>query len=363
MSAINKALSELSEKSSSIELEKAEIPSITKSKPWLWLMGGFLLSLALGGWAVSQGSHGFKQDMTPIVNSDSFGAVEGKTAQPMQQSSPTSKVTPKFEEVVYVKTTEHLEADKTEQTELSEDTNQILGAINPPQTMRPSPPAVTMTLAVNEPSLIGRVQESSMHVEPVRLTHQQLARKARLRADKALEANELDAALMAFHEVLRHQPQDIQARQKLAALYFGKGETRKAYELLQAGISLDMDNQKLRLALAKMLMRTEQPEAALSPLLYLPAAANQEYLAMRAILAQKNKQTPVALESYHLLVQRQPANARWWLGLAIQQERENQFKEARSSYLSALRKVGISNQSQDFIRQRLHHLQQQEITQ
>lgn len=55
MSAINKALSEITEKTSPSELTRAEIPHVSRSKPWLWLVAGFSLSLAVGGWAVSRG--------------------------------------------------------------------------------------------------------------------------------------------------------------------------------------------------------------------------------------------------------------------------------------------------------------------
>lgn len=55
LSAINKALSEITEKTSPSELTRAEIPHVSRSKPWLWLVAGFSLSLAVGGWAVSRG--------------------------------------------------------------------------------------------------------------------------------------------------------------------------------------------------------------------------------------------------------------------------------------------------------------------
>ncbi len=84
---------------------------------------------------------------------------------------------------------------------------------------------------------------------------------------------------------------------------------------------------------------------------------------MRAALAQKQKQNDIALESYQLLTQREPENARWWLGLAIQQERTLSFTSAIASYQQALGKVGISNQSQAFIRDRLNILKQLENAQ
>ena len=63
------------------------------------------------------------------------------------------------------------------------------------------------------------------------------------------------------------------------------------------------------------------------------------------------------------LSQMDSENARWWLGLAIQQERALDFKSAQVSYQAALSKVGISNQSQRFIKDRLALLQNLESAQ
>ncbi len=202
-----------------------------------------------------------------------------------------------------------------------------------------------------------------MLVEQVELTQEQLAEKAIGRAEKALDANNLQNALSAYSDALRHTPSNEVVRQKLAALYFGKGDSRKAYELLQAGIALNPEGETLRIALSKMLIKANQNEAALTPLVALYDDSGKEYLAMRAALAQKIKKDDIALESYQRLSQMDSENARWWLGLAIQQERALDFKSAQVSYQAALSKVGISNQSQRFIKDRLALLQNLESAQ
>ncbi len=109
-------------------------------------------------------------------------------------------------------------------------------------------------------------ENSSMRIEQVELTHRQLSLKAVSRAEKALDANDMQTALSAYAEALRYEPMNADTRQKLSALYFGKGDTRKAYEIIQEGINLDTNNQVLRLALSKLLVKANQPEAALSRL-------------------------------------------------------------------------------------------------
>ncbi|MDV6253631.1 tetratricopeptide repeat protein [Vibrio sp. EA2] len=365
MSAINKALSEITEKASSSELTRAEIPHVSRSKPWLWLVAGFSLSLAVGGWAVSQGP--VASDEVTQYPAGAGQKVESNAAVPTL--SPTSKMTPETSRQVYTKPVQQQRVTKT-------------AATNPPVTDASAPevdsftPKQEVSSVAQSPILLAQVAsvpsesapsdsvtESSMNIEQVELTHHQLAIKALGRAEKALDANDMQTALSAYQEALRYEPTNADTRQKLAALYFGKGDTRKAYEIMQEGINLDINNQTLRLALSKLLVKAKQPQAALSPLVHMPPMPNRDYLAMRAVLAQKQKQDDIALESYQLLTQRDPENARWWMGLGIQQERALQFTSAISSYNKALEKVGISNQSQAFIRDRLTVLKQLENAQ
>ncbi|MCS0328031.1 MSHA biogenesis protein MshN [Vibrio diabolicus] len=364
LSAINKALSELAEKTSPSELTRADIPNVSRSKPWLWLVAGFSLSLAVGGWAVSRGpipSGELSSAQTETMLLSPVNALSITSSE--RTHSPTSKMTPETAHVVYTKPVTqpaaqqlHMpEADRftprAEVNAVSEDAVLLAQVATMPSDEQSN--HVTRTTAEN----------SSMRIEQVELTHRQLSLKAVSRAEKALDANDMQTALSAYAEALRYEPMNADTRQKLSALYFGKGDTRKAYEIIQEGINLDTNNQVLRLALSKLLVKANQPEAALSPLVHLPPIPSRDYLAMRAALAQKHKQNDIALESYQLLTQREPENARWWLGLAIQQERALTFTAAINSYNQALGKVGISNQSQAFIRDRLSILKQLENAQ
>ncbi|PFG55198.1 MSHA biogenesis protein MshN [Vibrio sp. ES.051] len=359
MSAINKALSQLVEKTSPSELTRADIPSVSRSKPWLWLVAGFSLSLAVGGWAVSRGP-------VPSDGSSHFQASDVQFSQAdsdERSHSPTSKVTPETNGMVYRKPIKTQSVTKPATAEADVFTPRA--EVN---TVSDEPILVEQTANASSDGgsrqvVAETVEGSSMRIEQVELTHRQLSLKAVSRAEKALDANDMQTALSAYEEALRYDPMNAGSRQKLAALYFGKGNTRKAYEIMQEGINLDTNNQVLRLALSKLLVKAKQPNAALSPLVHLPPMPTRDYLAMRAALAQKQKQNEIALESYQLLTKHEPENARWWLGLAIQQERALTFTAAIHSYHQASNKVGISNQSQAFIRDRLTILKQLEKAQ
>jgi MSHA biogenesis protein MshN len=224
-----------------------------------------------------------------------------------------------------------------------------------PQTVAKAPAPVAKP--IEKPILIAKatqvVQTESMTIEQVDLTPQDLAKQAISRARKAVESNDANTAISEYTKALRFVPTDEATRQRLAALYYGKRQTRKAMDLLQQGIQINQDGEPLRIALAKLLLKEKQTEAALSPLAYLPNNASNDYLALRAGVAQQIKNVDIAKQSYSMLAEREPQNGRWWLGLAIQQERSLEFELAMASYQSALGKVGVSNSSQDFIRQRI----------
>ncbi|CAH6835770.1 MSHA biogenesis protein MshN [Vibrio chagasii] len=368
MSVINNALSELAKKKSATAIEAAVVPKVKTRSPLVWVTAGFTLSLAMGGWAISQGptvdnsilTQGRQVQVTVVDSSPEVPAIV--TQAP---SSPTKKlVTVDSSYLTQVRS----------ETSIRNQAPVVESVVKTPQITKPQiqakPIAKTKvnTTQVPEPTLIASVAKSSpasisdepkdsensgILIEQVELTPEQLSINAQGRAQKALDANDLTGALKGYNEALRYTPRNEDVRQKLAILYFGKGDTRKAYELFQSGIKLNINSEKLRLGLSKLLVKADQAEAALSPLIHMPPHPTQEYLAMRAALSQKSQQEEIALESYQKLVEVDSENARWWLGLAIQQERQLDFAAAKQSYQGALTRVGISSQSQSFVRDRL----------
>ncbi|MDN3632590.1 tetratricopeptide repeat protein [Vibrio lentus] len=384
MSVINNALSELAKKESTTSIEAAVVPKVKTRSPLVWVVGGFTLSLAMGGWAVSQAP---KLDNPISVSApqvevslvDSSGQVN-RVVTPAMPLSPTQKLVDVDSELTSV--TSHSMVEKSQP---SVTTQSIAAKSRVDQSTKAKTTSVAeqskapkaLKVAHQDPIYVASVskQKSSsvneqasaetssassvnsadngMLIEQIELTSQQLSDNAVGRAQKALDANDLTGALKGYTEALRYAPRNEDVRQKLAILYFGKGDTRKAYELYQSGIKLNINSEKLRLGLSKLLVKANQAEAALSPLVHLPPNPTKDYLAMRAALSQKSQQEEIALESYKKLVEVDSANARWWLGLAIQQERQLDFSAAKESYQGALTRVGISSQSQNFVRDRL----------
>lgn len=380
MSVINNALSELAKKKSTTSIEAAVVPKVRSRSPLVWIAAGFTLSLAMGGWAISQGpsvdrSISTRDSQIQVALSDSSVDVQNTATQAIL--SPTKKlvtldlVNHSAEKAATVNSvqTKAVSFDVADTAQTTQhQTLQRQTALKPLNASKTNKPAIpkpvyVASVAKNNSTPISSEAEGSdsaensgMLIEQVNLTHEQLSKNAQGRAQKALDASDLTGALKGYAEALRYTPQNEDVRQKLAILYFGKGDARKAYELFQSGIKLNTNSEKLRLGLSKLLVKANQAEAALSPLVHLPPNPTQDYLAMRAALSQKSQQEEIALESYQKLVEIDSDNARWWLGLAIQQERQLDLTAAKQSYQGALTRVGISSQSQSFVRDRLNIL-------
>ncbi|MGO2322435.1 tetratricopeptide repeat protein [Vibrio casei] len=369
MSTINNALSTLAEQQSPIDGKQGKLVranvSPVKSSRFVWAIGGFTLSLGIGAWAVNSSPVPVQ---TSIVQSSTVGvaaqpslvAAQSNTNKVINQSYATIYVDPKVvnEELTYdmQNTGKSVVVASPSSKKQLIQTNEV--NVNPVpiqlvSTNNSQPKALSTQDKKASSASRAVMNESSMNVQQVELTRRQMADKSIDRASKALEINDFEAASTEYQDALRYVPTDEVTRRKLAALYYGNRQVRKSAELLESGIKLNKNSNDLRMSLATILIKEEQPEAALSALSYIPDNVSEKYLAMRAALSQQLKNNDWALQSYQMLTKRDPENARWWLGLGIQQERAAQSNEALESYNKALTMVGLSSQSQSFVRDRV----------
>ncbi|UKA21677.1 tetratricopeptide repeat protein [Photobacterium damselae subsp. damselae] len=196
-------------------------------------------------------------------------------------------------------------------------------------------------------------EPEQLSIKTVTLNNRQLADLEYNRAEKALAQADSQQAIISLQKAVKYRPDWIEARQKLAATLYGQGSVRGAIATLEEGLELAPQQPVLRLTLAKLLVQESQPEAALAILNSVPANAPMPYLVMRGALAQEVKNNAIALNSYQQLLNRQPQNGRWWLGLAIAAERSNNKAKATMAYQQALKYGHISQQSIQFAQQRL----------
>lgn len=201
--------------------------------------------------------------------------------------------------------------------------------------------------------------KSELSIEAVSLTPNELANVEYLNAEKALDQQNSKQAALNLESALYYRPDWVMARQKLAALYYGRGNVQEAIATLERGLSTQPNQADLRLTLAKLLMNESQFQAALTVLDEKSGHMSIQYLAMRGALAQQLNHNDIALACYQKLIQRAPKDGRWWMGLAIVQERTKAINQALASYQQALDLGNISSSSQLFIQQRLAKIKPQ----
>ncbi|MGF1733092.1 tetratricopeptide repeat protein [Photobacterium kasasachensis] len=235
---------------------------------------------------------------------------------------------------------------------------------NPRQALKPQQDAIRViereSSATRPVEVDDETSAEGLMIETVELDAGQLANVEYKKAQKALKAGDSRKAIGFLKQTLKYQPEWIRARQKLAALYYGRGDTRKAIATLQDGLVLDGDQPDLRLTMAKLLVNESQQQAALNVLSRMPKKNHSGYLAMRGALAQQLNNNELAMSSYQLLVTEEPYDGRWWLGLGIALERSKEAEKALDAYKQALLMGRISSQSQQFIQQRLALLEARE---
>lgn len=201
---------------------------------------------------------------------------------------------------------------------------------------------------------------SSLTIEPVQLSPEQQAALDKRQARQAMASGDLAKAREALDRVVRASPQDHDSREQLAGLLYGEGRLTEARQLLEQGMALAPHYANFRLLLARLAQAVGDKLGALAYLQGLtpPVAANLDYYATRAALAQELGRLTEAVLSYQQLTQAQPANGRWWMGLGISLDKQGQPAQASDAYRQALTRGQLGEAARQFVQQRLSQLEQ-----
>lgn len=201
-------------------------------------------------------------------------------------------------------------------------------------------------------------QQGQMAITEVKLTPKQLAQKRFTLANEAERDGKLKEAISYYEQTLGFDPSMHEARKQLAALHYGQGQLAKASEVLQQGMLLFPQQLDFALLLARVQQASGQADLALVTLANIPdthSLARQKWMA-QSDLAQKLGQFSLSEQAYRQLLQQEPQQAKWWMGLAYALDSQQQFPQARQAYRTALGHRGLSAQASAFIEQRLTQL-------
>ncbi|WP_026960021.1 tetratricopeptide repeat protein [Aliagarivorans taiwanensis] len=209
-------------------------------------------------------------------------------------------------------------------------------------------------------ALEAHTGESHMEVIPLELSREQRVELHLKRAFKAMEKNDTEQAREEFSTVLRLDPSQHSAREQLAALEYGRRREAQAISLLEQGLELDSQHVPFRLLLARIFIQQQNTQQAW---FYLNGhepmvPGNVDFFATKAALAQQLGYQQDALSSYRQLVQYEPDRARWWFGYALANDHLGQYLEAHRAYQQASLLGQLSENSRQFVEQRIRQLEQ-----
>lgn len=194
---------------------------------------------------------------------------------------------------------------------------------------------------------------SSMSISRRQLTSQELIEQKLQQAEKLLATRNVAKAEELLQDILIIEPKHLEARKKLAALWYGRKAYNKSGNLLSQGIALAPKNKELRQMKAQILVKQQKFRLAYNVLEPLADIENEEYQVLLASVAQETGHLAMAIQSYQRLINMQPNVGRWYLGQAIVYDKDSQFNLAGQAYKLALAKNDLTNASAQFAQQRL----------
>jgi len=199
-------------------------------------------------------------------------------------------------------------------------------------------------------------KQASLSISRSHLSAERVVQNKLQKAERAITDNEIDKAEKLFEDVLLIQPNHKDARKQLSALWFGRKLYRPALNLLSQGMDIYPDDIDFRLMKARILLNQNNNKEALYVLNGFATAQHAEYQVLLANTAQLVGNSDSAILAYRQLVNLEPYKGKWWMGLAVALDRESQFEKAKVAYKTALSTQSLSNNSAQFIRQRMSEL-------
>jgi MSHA biogenesis protein MshN len=206
-------------------------------------------------------------------------------------------------------------------------------------------------------TLSNGAQNTQLDIKPSDGSKGRLS-QLRAQAHHASEKGDEQAVVASLQKIIELAPEDLRTRKQLAAMLFSKQKFQAAQQvLLEALVQAPADSSS-RLMLARIHYRAGKNTAALDTLKAHPhhTLASDELLSFRAALAESIGEYQLAQGDYQLLVNRNPNEAKWWLGLGVSLDKQKLGEEAIASYEQAKSLKQLPQQVDTFVEQRIRLL-------
>ncbi len=141
-----------------------------------------------------------------------------------------------------------------------------------------------------------------------------------------------------WRSALDFDAQQRQSRAQLATLLLAAGRNADAQALLEQGVALVPDHPEFALMLARIQLERGQETEALMMLEQAAShtAGDVDINAFIAALQQRAGQHAQATQRYRQVLVTRPLEGRWWVGLAISLEAQQDWPAARAAYARAI---------------------------
>jgi len=169
------------------------------------------------------------------------------------------------------------------------------------------------------------------------LTNSEQAENAYRDAVLLVRQNRANDAEQRLRTALSLNPQHVFARETLAGLLVEQGRWLEAQTLLEEGIKLLPSQASMAFMLARLYAEQGKNAAALQLLERVEpeAGGNPDYTAFMAALYQRTGQNADAVKAFRQAITARPTEGRWWAGLGISLEAENDRAGALEAYRRA----------------------------
>ena len=179
---------------------------------------------------------------------------------------------------------------------------------------------------------------------------------------EAVTSNQEIEAVTLFKKALIEYPKHHKSRMQLISIYQKIGWNDEVEKLLQAGLDLDPEHADFIKNLALLYQQKGQMRKALSILLSMPdnQAAQPDYLALLALAYLNADQPGMAEKHYHKLITVNKENCIWWLGLAVAQDANGNYRKAIDSFNQAKTLGRFNTETLDYINNKMEEIKQYE---
>jgi len=219
--------------------------------------------------------------------------------------------------------------------------------------------SVVASIVETTVALAPKRAPSSLSIKPVKLTALEVAQLKYQQGLKQQDLGKITAAQQSWIQALQVKPNLHNARESLAASYYGANQITDALATLEQGILSFPTHQSFSVMTAQILYKQQRPKLALvklnSP--YSRHDSSDESLALAGSIAQSLALWPQAQQNYQVLHQRQPHHPKWLIGLAISLDGQGKAVSARDKYQQFLRLPDLDQALSSYADERIIQLE------